>query len=71
VASAKKCDEGQVIYGSCGLLLKIHKGVFKYCKPNHFIAKERSEIRVDSKCDESFQQLKIILTSAPILRIET
>jgi hypothetical protein len=42
--NAKKCDRGQIIYGSCGLLLKIHKRVFKYCKPNHFFAKEGSEV---------------------------
>jgi hypothetical protein len=40
----KKCDRGQIIHGSCRLLPKIHKRIFKDCKSNHFFAKEGSEI---------------------------
>jgi hypothetical protein len=36
--------EVRSFYGSCRLLPKIHKRVFKDCKPNHFFAKEGSEI---------------------------
>jgi hypothetical protein len=49
MASANKCHGSMIIYGSCRLLPKINKGVFKYFKPNHLIAKEMSEIRLDPK----------------------
>jgi hypothetical protein len=42
--SAKKCHRGQIIHGSFWLLPKIHKRILKDCKPNHFFAKEGSEI---------------------------
>jgi hypothetical protein len=69
VVSAKKCDGGHVIYWSFRLLTKIHKGVFKDCKPNHFIAKKGVKLEWTPKCEENFQQLRKIMTSVPILKI--
>jgi hypothetical protein len=42
-ANGKKCDIGQIIHGYFILLLKIHKSILKYCKPNHFFARQGSE----------------------------
>jgi hypothetical protein len=69
MTNAKKCDKCQIIYGSCQLLSKIHKRIFKDCKPNHFFAKEGVKFEWTSKCEENFQQLKDILKSVPILKI--
>jgi hypothetical protein len=40
----KKFHRGHIIHGSFRLLPKIHKRILKDCKPNHFFAKEGSEI---------------------------
>jgi hypothetical protein len=44
MANFKECDRGYIIYGSCRLLSKIHKRIFKDCKSNHFFTKEGSEV---------------------------
>jgi len=47
--NTKECDIGQIIHGSCRLLQKIHKMIFKNCNLNHFFAKEGSEMWMDSQ----------------------
>jgi hypothetical protein len=49
MASAKKCDRGNIFHGSCRLLPNIHKGIFKNFKPHHFFVEEGSEIYMDSR----------------------
>jgi hypothetical protein len=66
--NAKEYDRGQIIHGSFWLLPKIHKRVLKDCKSDH-LQKKGVKFAWTSMCEEIFQQLKGILTSAPILNI--
>jgi hypothetical protein len=46
-SAPKNVIEVNIIHVSFQVLLKIHKRVIKYCKSDHFFAKEGSEVRMD------------------------
>jgi hypothetical protein len=53
--SAKKCHIGQIIYGSCRLLPKIHKRVSNIASPITSLQKKGVKFEWTPKREESFQ----------------
>jgi hypothetical protein len=55
--------------GLVGYYQRFIKGLSKIASPITFLQKKGAKFEWTSKCENSFQQLKGILTSAPILKI--
>jgi hypothetical protein len=69
MVSTKECDRGQIFHGPCRLLQEIHWRILKDRTPNHFLERKGIKFQWTSDCERSFQHLKQLLTSAPILTI--
>jgi hypothetical protein len=70
MSNAKECDRGHIIHGSVDYYKSFLKGFSNIASPITSLQKKRVKFEWISKCEESFQQLKGILKSAPILKIE-
>jgi hypothetical protein len=60
MVNAKECDRGQIIHGPC---------YFNVAHPITSLQKKGVKFQWTLICEKSFQHLKKLLTSAPILRI--
>jgi hypothetical protein len=49
------------------LLPPIYSRFFQACEANHKFIEERYKFNWSSRCNEAFEQLKVLLTTAPIL----
>ena len=58
-----------VIHGNHRVLLQIYRRVLQDSLPYHVITKERNQVNWSQNCQDSFNKLKELLTSTPILKV--
>jgi hypothetical protein len=68
MAYAYKRTRSMQLYGFSRILMMLHRRFFEYSKSDHGIAEEKQEVVWIDKCMESFQRIKGLLTTTPILK---
>jgi hypothetical protein len=69
MANTKECNEVRSFMGLAGYYRRFIGGFSKIAHPITSLQKKGIKFEWTSKCEESFQLLKELLTSAPILNI--
>jgi hypothetical protein len=69
MVSTKEHDGSQILYGSSWLLQKVYHGFSRIAHPITSLQRKEKKFQWTEDCERSFQQLKQLLTSAPIQRI--
>jgi hypothetical protein len=69
MVSTKECDISQILYGSSWLLQRFIARFLRIAHPITSLQRKEKKFQWKEDCEKSFQQLKQLLTSAPILRI--
>jgi hypothetical protein len=69
MANTKKCLEVSSFMGLAGSYKRFIEGFSKIVHPITSLKKKGVRLEWSTDCERSFQHLKFLLTSAPILRI--
>ena len=69
MAYLEGCIRYQIFHGLSRILQKVHKRVFQDWFSNHCPSKKGIKFIWTSKCEEIFQELKHLLTHAPVINI--
>jgi hypothetical protein len=69
VVNTYECDRSYILHGPCRLLQKIYCSILKMAHPITSLQKKQVKFQWTVECEKSFQHLKKLLTSSPILRI--
>ena len=65
--TTSKCNRGEKFLGFSRILSTVCKGIFRHSIFAYKVTPEMGKVRVDDKCQSSFEQLKKILVKASVL----
>ena len=66
---SKECNWYKIIYADYCYYCKFIKEISKIAYPINSLQKKGTELEWNKKCEESFNKLKHLLTTSPILKI--